>query len=389
MRKLFITICNMDTVPYLPDGVTTIAFGAPIYEHTYRKINDAVHRIGLNVEVVRASNHDEVMNASHKITPSFEDIVVFASPLAFLAGSKDIEGAIDYVIKSDVGYATVGSLRSLYLSVGQGKMLTDCEVGSCSDFVAAMNQSPAKTFSAHFLDSEKSVPPSKLDYLKKLEAYRHELLDYLVMNGVDIELRDGVIISPMAEIQPGAVIKAGTSIVSDSKIMAGCVIGPNATIIGSEIGEGCIIGASTIENCDLERDVTVDSYTIIKGTHILSEAKVDSSCLISSCTLNQNTHICTGSVLHDASVGSRAVVGSGVVCVDFSDSKKASSIKIGDDSLIGNNATLISPVTIGSSAFIAAGSTITDDVPQGHLGIAREYQVNRSGWGRKKRHKNF
>ena len=389
MRKLFVTICNMDTVPYLSNGVKTVAFGAPVYEHTFRKIENATYRLGLNVELVRASNYDEVMDATHKINPSFDDIVIFASPLAFLAGAKDIEGAIDYVIKSDVGYSTVGSLRSLYLSVGQGKMLSDCQVCSCADFVAAMNSNAAKTFPAHFLDTEKSVPPTKLDYLKKLEAYRQEYLDYLVMDGVEIEIRDGVCVSPLSKIGQGASIKAGSTIGSGSVIGEGCVIGPNATIINSEIGENCIIGSSTIENSDIEKGVFIESYTTIKGAHILSECKIQGSCLINTCTIGGGSLVCAGSILHDTTIGARGVIGSGVVTVDFSDAKKPVAVKIGDDVIIGNNSTLISPVSIGSHSLIAAGSTITDDVPQGHLGIAREYQVNRPGWARKNRHKRF
>ena len=384
MRKLFITICAIEAVPYLDFGMDTVLFGAPLYEHSYRKIKDAANKLGLDVEFVRASNC-EIANTKSRINPSFEDIVIFASPMTFLARAKDIEGAIDYVIKSDVGYATVGSLRSLYMAVGQGKMLSGGEVGSASDFVSAMNNSGAISFPAHFADGEKSVPLTKLDYLKKVEEYRQEFLDYLVMSGVEIDLRDGITVSPITEIHRG--VKLSPSVVIDSltKILENTVIGPFSYISNSEIGENCVIESSRIVGSTLEHDIKVSAYcNLLEGNHILSNTKIGSYTQLENTVVGIDTSIGSHVCLSSCTVGTGCVVGNGVISVSFEKSKKEGLVKIGDNAIIGNGATLISPLSIGRGSFVGAGSTITDDVPTGALGIAREYQSNHSGWAKRK-----
>lgn len=390
-KKLYMVICDLDPVAYLPEGKKTLVFGSPIYEHTYRKIKDASNKLGLDVEFVRASAC-EIPNTKTSITPSFDDIVVFASPLAFLASGKDIEGAIDYVVKCDVGYSTVGSLRSLYLAVGQGKMLTEGEITSCAGFVARMNESGAKTYPSHFADSEKSVPTTKLEFYKKIDTYRHEMLDYLIMSGVEIESRDGIVVSPVTEIHRGVKLLTGSVIKDGSKIGDNAVIGPNTTIEGSEIGEGSQVIQSTIVNSTIEHNAKVGPYSqLTDKCHILTEAIVGSFCELRGTTISTGSIVSSHCVLSYTDVERRCLIGSGVVTVDFEGKSKDRRVKIGMGAVVGSNSTLISPINIGMNAFVGAGSTITDDVPQGALGIAREFQSNHDGWAsrNKKKGENY
>ncbi|MBQ7761416.1 MAG: hypothetical protein IJ400_05100 [Clostridia bacterium] len=382
-KKLYMVICDLDPVAYLPEGKKTLVFGSPIYEHTYRKIKDASNKLGLDVEFVRASACD-IPNTKTRISPAFDDIVVFASPLGFLASNKDIEGAIDYVVKSDVGYATVGSLRSLYLSVGQGKMLTDGEITSCAGLVASINASGSKTFPSHFADSEKSVPASKLDFYKKIDTYRHEMLDYLVMSGVEIESREGVFVSPVTEIHRGVKLLTGSIIKDGSKIGEGAVIGPSSYIECSEIGEGAHVVQSRIINSSIEHNAKVGPYSSLNDKcHILTEAIVGSFCELRGTTVSTGSIVSSHCVLSYTDIDQKCLIGSGVVTVDFESKSKSNRVKIGMGTVIGSNSTLISPINIGMNAFIGAGSTITDDVPHGALGIAREYQSNHDGWAKR------
>ena len=77
------------------------------------------------------------------------------------------------------------------------------------------------------------------------------------------------------------------------------------------------------------------------------------------------------------------MIGSHVTCANF-DGRKDSAVKISDDAFIGAGTILVAPVSVGQGAFTAAGSTITDNIPAGALGIAREYQSNHEGWARRK-----
>ena len=86
----------------------------------------------------------------------------------------------------------------------------------------------------------------------------------------------------------------------------------------------------------------------------------------------------------DADVGRRVNVGCGTVFVNY-DGKRKYRTSVGDDVFIGCNTNLVSPVTVGDGAFIAAGSTVTDEVPADALAIARARQVNKDGWAEKRR----
>lgn len=385
MRKLFITICSLEPIPYLPDGVDTLLYGSPIYEHTFRKIKDASNKLGLEVEFLRASNCD-LPGTKDKINASFEDLVIFASPLAFLARSKDIEGAIDYVVKSDVGYATVGNLRSLYMAVGMGKMLVGCDIASPAHFVSTMGTNGTNCSPAHFADGEKSVPLTKLAFLQRAEEYRNEMLDYLIMSGVEIELRDGIIISPTCEIRRGAKILQNTTIRGYSLIRENAIIGPCSTVDSCEIGEGSVVNYSNISNSTIESDVEIGPYTsIYDSTRVLSDTKIGSHCDISGSVIGNNVIISSHARLNECDIGTKALIGSGVITVNFEDKKRNNRCSIGDGAIIGNNTSLISPIKIGRGAFTAAGSVITDDVPAGALAIAREYQSNHTGWAKRRK----
>ena len=116
MRKVFVTLCPNDNPAFLEDGIRTELFYAPIYEHAYKKIENAVRVLGLNYEVVRASGCN-IPGTVNEINADLEDIVIFASPFVFLAKNADVEGAINYITKTDLGYSTVGTSRSLYMTV--------------------------------------------------------------------------------------------------------------------------------------------------------------------------------------------------------------------------------------------------------------------------------
>jgi bifunctional UDP-N-acetylglucosamine pyrophosphorylase/glucosamine-1-phosphate N-acetyltransferase len=85
-------------------------------------------------------------------------------------------------------------------------------------------------------------------------------------------------------------------------------------------------------------------------------------------------------------MGSNVNIGAGTVTVNYDGHRKHRTV-IGDNAFIGCNANLIAPVRIGKASYVAAGSTVTQDVPDGALGIARERQVNKEGWVAKRRQK--
>lgn len=384
MRKLFITVCELDEISYLPKGIETEIFGAPLYEHAYRKIKDAANKLDLDVEFVRAATFP-VKGSTNELNPDFEDIVAVVSPLVFLAHARCIEDALSFVTKNDTAYATVGNMRGLFAAFGLGKMISGAAIGSCSDFVHNVTECGAVYKYVAFADGEKAVPVSRIDFFKKVEAYREELLDYLVMSGVDIECRDGVIISPNTEIRRGTKIYSGTHIGEWTRICENCTIGPNTVIKASEIGEGCVVNQSVITDSTLEKNVTVGQFCTVSGeSHLLSGSSLLGYVLVHNTTVGIESRVMEQSCIKNTVAGARVSIGAGVTTVTHIE-QDVRKLKIGDDVTIGSGSNLILPLSIGKSALVAAGSTITDDVPPFALAVAREFQENKDGWAKKRK----
>ena len=159
-----------------------------------------------------------------------------------------------------------------------------------------------------------------------------------------------------------------TYIYDDVEIGMDTVIHPNTTIkSGVIIGEDCEIGPNSYirEGCKLANKVKIGSFVEIKKAIIGEGTKVP--------------HL---SYMGDCEIGEKCNIGCGTITCNYDGFHKSKTI-IGNHSFIGSNTNLVAPVTLGDNTFIAAGSTITDDVPEYALAIARERQTNKENWNKK------
>lgn len=384
MQKLFITVCDLDEISYLPNGVETELFGAPLYEHAYRKIKDAANKLDLDVEFVRAATF-QVRGATNELKPELDDIVAVVSPFVFLAHARCVEDALSFVTKNDLAYATIGNLRGLFAVIGLGEMLLGSAIGSCGDFIHHLNESGAVYKHIDLADGEKAVPVSRIEYYKKLEGYRNELLDYLLMSGVDIECRDGVVIAPNTEIRRGTKILPNTQIGGWTRIHENCIIGPNAIIEESEIDKGCVVNSSKISKSDIGENSYIGPYCVVSGkSELESDVKLHSHIELVHTKVGRDTIIQSQVSLKDTEIGVGVNIGCGVITVNPTEDE-VRECKIGNNVAVGSGASLVSPLEIGDNALIAAGSVITDDVPSNALAIAREFQENKENWAKKRK----
>ena len=159
-----------------------------------------------------------------------------------------------------------------------------------------------------------------------------------------------------------------TYIYDDVEIGMDTVIHPNTTIkSGVTIGEDCEIGPNSYirEGCKLANHVKIGSFVEIKKAIIGEGTKVP--------------HL---SYIGDCEIGEKCNIGCGTITCNYDGFNKSKTI-IGNHSFIGSNTNLVAPVTLGDNTFVAAGSTITDDVPDYALAIARERQTNKENWNKK------
>ena len=160
-----------------------------------------------------------------------------------------------------------------------------------------------------------------------------------------------------------------TYIYEDVEIGMDTVIHPNTTIkSGVVIGEDCNIGPNAYirEGCKLADKVKVGSFVEIKKAIIAEGSKVP--------------HL---SYMGDCEIGTKCNIGCGTITCNY-DGKNKHKTKIGDNCFIGSNVNLVAPVTLGDHVLVAAGSTITQDVPSEALSIARERQTNKEEWNKGK-----
>lgn len=159
-----------------------------------------------------------------------------------------------------------------------------------------------------------------------------------------------------------------TYIYDDVEIGIDTVIHPNTTIKnGVTIGENCEIGPNSYirEGCTLADNVKVGSYVEIKKAQIGNGTKVP--------------HL---SYMGDCKIGKKTNIGCGTITCNYDGFNKSQTV-IGDNSFVGSNVNFVAPVEIGDNSFIAAGSTITEDVAADSLAIARQRQINKEGWNKK------
>ena len=159
-----------------------------------------------------------------------------------------------------------------------------------------------------------------------------------------------------------------TYIYDDVEIGIDTIIHPNTTIkSGVVIGEDCEIGPNAYvrEGCRLSDKVKIGSFVEVKKAIIGEGTKVP--------------HL---SYMGDCEIGGKTNIGCGTITCNYDGFNKSKTI-IGENSFIGSNTNLVAPVNLGKNTFVAAGSTITDDVPDDSLAIARQRQTNKEGWNKK------
>ena len=221
--------------------------------------------------------------------------------------------------------------------------------------------------------------------LKLNEIANKIVVDRLLEDGVNFYCTDGVVISPDAVVGRDTTIAPGTQLRGHVVIGEDCVIGPNTIIENSRIGDGCQIHSSLIEQSQVGSGVRIGPNSHLRPNSVLADrVKIGNFVEIKNSTLGEKTSVAHLTYIGDSDVGKNINFGCGTVTVNYDRVKKSRTV-IDDDAFIGCNANLIAPVHIGQGAYIAAGSTVTDDVPPAALAIARARQQNKRDWAN--RHK--
>ena len=212
----------------------------------------------------------------------------------------------------------------------------------------------------------------------------HELMrrGAIVLNPDSVRAAYGATVGMDTVIYPGTILEGETEIGEE------CVIGPNTRLKNAKVGDRTEIQSSVVLDSKIGSDTSVGPFAYIRpGSVIGSGNKVGDFVEVKNATIGDGTKIAHLTYVGDADVGERVNFGCGTVVVNYDGIKKHRTV-IEDDCFIGCNSNLVSPVTLRKGAYTAAGSTITDEVPEDALAIARARQVNKDGWVKKNRRKD-
>ena len=220
-----------------------------------------------------------------------------------------------------------------------------------TDVIKIMNEEGLKTGAVIVKDNTEILGVNdkmQLELLTKVLKLR--INQYHMQNGVTIEDIDNTYIYDDVEIGTDTVIHPNTTIKNNVIVGKNCELGPNAYIR---------------EGCRLSDKVKVGSFVELKKAIVGEGAKIP--------------HL---SYMGDCEIAAKTNIGCGTITCNYDGFNKSKTI-IGENSFIGSNVNLVAPVTLGKNTFIAAGSTITDNVPDDSLAIARQRQINKNGWNKK------
>lgn len=214
---------------------------------------------------------------------------------------------------------------------------------------------------------------------------RQKILEKHFANGVNILDANATYIDPRVEIGSGTLILPGTILKGNTVIGKNCTIGPNAVVSSCTVGDETEINASQTNDSVIGSHTTVGPFAYVRpNSRIGDHVKVGDFVEIKNSVIGSGTKISHLTYVGDSDCGERVNFGCGTVTTNYDGFEKF-RCTIGDDAFIGCNTNLIAPVRVGSGSYIAAGSTVTDEVPEGALAIARARQVNKDSWAEKRR----
>ena len=249
-----------------------------------------------------------------------------------------------------------------------------------TDIVALMHQ----TYKVNTFIVRNAVVSMGINDLYSISIAEKYLRDSInkshMLSGVSMVNPETITIGHNAVIEEGVWIYPNTSIIGNSIIKKGAIIGPNSEVRDSFIDEGAEIRHSLIIESRVGKKTTVGPFAHLRGhANIGDHNRIGNFVEVKNSTTGFDTKAAHLAYIGDAVVGDRVNFGCGSITVNYDGVKKHKTL-IGNDVFIGCNVNMVAPIEISDNVFIAAGSTVTKDIPKGSLAIARNQQINKEDY---------
>ena len=221
------------------------------------------------------------------------------------------------------------------------------------------------------------------DQTASLQAKREELLQA----GVRMMDPAAVYVDEEVTVGAGTLLLPGTILRGRTAIGANCQIGPQVMLTDCTVEEGCSINASQCEESVIEKNCQIGPYTHIRPHCVVGEgSKIGAFVQLKNCNLGRGTKMAHLTYVGDSDVGDGCNFGCGTITCNYDGFQKYRTT-IGSGVFVGCNTNLVAPVTVEDGAFIAAGTTVTQPVPEDAMAIGRARQEVKEGWAAENRKK--
>lgn len=208
--------------------------------------------------------------------------------------------------------------------------------------------------------------------------------DHWMAAGVTLIDPDSITIDDTVKLHPDVIVEPQTHLRGATVIGAGSRIGPGSLIENSQIGENVKVLYSVVTDSVVQEGTKIGPYTHLRDrVQVGAKCRVGNFVELKNATLGDRTNAAHLSYLGDATLGNQVNIGAGTITANY-DGVKKHQTKIGDRTKTGSNSVLVAPLTLGEDVTVAAGSVVTEDVPDDSLAIARARQVVKKGWRLKK-----
>lgn len=206
----------------------------------------------------------------------------------------------------------------------------------------------------------------------------------LMLSGVTIVDPSTTYIDVGVTVGQDTVILPNTFIQGNSKIGSMCQVGPNCHLRDVTVGDRSHIWYSVLVESSLGQECKIGPFAYLRpGSNLEGQVKIGDFVEVKKSTIGKGSKVPHHSYIGDSILGSGVNVGAGTITCNYDGEKKHQTI-IHDNVFVGSNSNLVAPLEIGQGSYIAAGSTITKNVPEESLAIARERQTTKEGWAAKK-----
>ncbi len=266
-------------------------------------------------------------------------------------------------------------------------VLLNWEGGECSplDVLSTISENGDKIVPVAADGAELISVRTRLDFANAFACLQERINDWHMSQGVTILVPGTTYIDADVAIGEDTVIYPGCHLQKGSRIGARCTLFPNCRLSAATLEDEVTVENSVLLNCKVGSGSTVGPFAYLRPDTVIGKhCRIGDFVEVKNSIIGDETKVSHLTYVGDGDLGNNINLGCGVVFSNYDGKHKHRSV-VEDDAFIGCNVNLISPVHIGKEAYVAAGSTVTENVPDGALYVARAKGTNKEGWVEKRK----